>query len=562
MTVSTGGSGIAAISTGSGGAIVVNGGATLVQLSGSSPNFANDAAVGTASVSGGVVQSAGASASALAVHYDAASSSYSLSTGGATETFSSADLSPSSVSGHAIYDKSDGATLDLYTTEQQPGPKHNTPRQYVAMGFWQEGPINDGTATFEAFTFGIPTLASAAPRTGAANYDVDMVGRLSAPGQAVKSVNGAGVFEADFLTGQFKADISPVVTDLVSASGLSGDGIELIAQGTLSTSNASFSGTSAFEDDAGTHSTYYVGSVSGQLYGPAGQEVGAVITGANANGGKLVGAFFGAQTGTAPSENLTLTNIYTQQLLRGLQMDLTPYFETNQIWVQPGGTVQFVPGSSSNPAATFTPADIATPVLPNFTTYQKSVGGAPVEYDLYNVGPGNTELALTYSDLAMWRQGTSIWPSDQARTLYAVYGLPTNPGVVAGMSGSAQYAGVVYGGAYNYSGQTQFNITGTSAFAVDFGSQTLTGSMVLTGVLVGGSNRQAMGNFSFSGSLATGLNLGGSASFNLVDVSNGQGEGQLNTVFYGPKAEELGGVFQARLPDNTIVAGATVAKRR
>lgn len=552
------------------GSITLIGPETLATLLAAGPEFVINVMTGSATTSGGTVQSAALSPDRLVVNYDSASSSYSLSTSGGSETFSPADLASSGTTGHASYVNPDGSTLDLYTAQPH---TPSAPREYVALGLWQQGSVNDGTATFETFTFGIPTPAAAAPRTGEAAYDVDMIGRLSVPGAHIQSVDGPGVFEADFLTGRFKADISPNITDLVTGGGTFGGLTEVVAEGALSGSDATFSGTSSFENGV---NVYYVGSISGQLYGPAGQEVGATVTGDNPNGGQFVGSFFGAQTGNPPSENLTLTNIYTDQLFSVQGIDgsvqagesggLVGGFTTvtpTQLTIHAGGA-SFISGIGTSPwpAALYTSANVVASTLPNFTAYQQTIGGLPAEIDLYNVGPGNTELALTYMDIGLWRIGSGIPPQNQMELYYGAFGMLTDQGELSRMTGSAHYAGIAYGGADDATLATFYNVTGTTAVDVNFTAQTLSGSLSLSGTPSQGGPGVSFGTFTFSSSLE-GSPFGGT----LVDLSQAGsvGGGQLNIRFYGPAAEELGGPFYIQLnnqmPHTTNIWGVTAAKR-
>ena len=125
----------------------------------------------------------------------------------------------------------------------------------------------------------------------------------------------------------------------------------------------------------------------------------------------------------------------------------------------------------------------------------------PLELDLYKVGSGNTELALSYMDLALWRQTETApgSPSNQATAF--VFGLTTPQTVVAGLTGSAHYAGVAYGSAVDAEQQAAYTVSGSSTFDVSFSAQTMSGSMNLTGARIGGGAGQNFGTFSFSGAM-------------------------------------------------------------
>ncbi len=539
----------------------------LSQTLQSSPTFTVNAASGTASLSGGLVQSSAASTSAITVHYDANSISYTLSASGGNETFSSTDVSSVIARGNSVSTKADGSVLTFYTYSSQrnstvPLPTPGVARNYVALGALQQGSINDGTATFETFVFGNPTPDANMPRTGEAIYRVDMFGYLNVPGATIKSLSGSGVFETDFLSGQFKADISPFVQDITNGYGMSGGGIEIIAVGPLSQSSGAFSGTAAFQNG---NNGYYVGPLTGRLYGPSGQEVGASFTGDNANGGTMVGSFFGGQDGVGVPDNLTLTNVYVQQFI-GKVEGLVSTHETGtgfnsassstssqQVPIQPD------PADPSRFGFDYvTSANIVASSRPNFTTYSQNQGGSIVQLDLYKVGPGNSELVLTYTDLGIWR-GLPANINNVSSLEYDVFGITTPAGQVSRMTGSGQYNGVVYGGAADVALQTKYDVTGTSSFNVDFSGQTVSGSLALNGAPMGGGSTRSFGSFTFSGA------MGPSGAF-IPLAQSGSNVGQIWSLFYGPGAQELGSVFSITLnggtPSQTIaIGGATVAKR-
>ena len=507
-------------------------------------------------VSGGLVQSGSAAPLSLTVSFDASSSSYTLTVPGGSETFSPSELSASSTTGQTIYQKANGDQLTLITAS----PWSHKALNYVGLGVYQTSSTSGGvdTTTYSTFDYGTPTPATGVPRTGEAAYNVDLVGYLAVPGQTTKSLTGPGVFEADFLSGQFKANISPTETDLTTASGVTGGGIQLIAVGALSSSDATFSGNAQFTDNVG--STFYVGPITGRFYGPSAQEVGASFSGDNPNGGVVSGTIVGAQAGGAPGENLTLTNFYAQQLFYTQTVDnadISPGIA--QLTLYTNGNISFNGGAYT----TLTPADIVASTLPNFTTYKTTTSGIPIEFDTYNVGAGNTELALTYMDFGIWKENATIPPGSNESILYVTWGIPTPYGVLSRLTGTGQYTGVTYGTAINSTGQ--YDITGTSSLTVNFSTQSASGSMTMNGVLEGSSTTNNFGTFNFSGSIQA-ANPGEILQILPLQAYQGAtGVGHVYLQFYGPSAQEAGGPFLFQLnnglPNATSISGVIAAKQ-
>ncbi len=520
-------------------------------------------------ISSGIVQSSSTGAVALTVAYDAGSNSYTLTDSNHNAAFVSADRVAGEPAGVVGYSQSNGNQLTLYTTT----PSSHSPLSYVGLGVWsdtQNSGADRNTTTFDTFTYGTPTPASATPRTGAAAYSIDLVGYLTTPGVETRSLAGPGFFNADFLSGSFNAQVFPVETGLVSGSTTSGGGYQFIAGGALSSSNATFSGQASFSDN---NSINYVGPIAGRLYGPVGQDVGASFTGGNPNGGTVVGSFFGTQYGAPPGENLALPNIIVSQQFPaygGVFITIvtssggvseTEAFipSTSQITLAHGGAVAFSVGNQGSQDISSQSAIIAPPSRPNFTTYQETVGGNPIQLDLYKVGSGNTELALSYLDLGIWRQVEPVFSNNQTQTEtdseYFLYGLQTPMAVLGGLTGSAQYTGVAYGGSATLGNGGPYNVTGTSSFNVNFSSQSFTGSMTLNGANVGIGPAVSYGAFNFGGAI-------GLAGNQVTITQNGADAGQMVVRFYGPTAEEVGGTFT--LGNSTVgeyMQGVVAAKK-
>ena len=406
------------------------------------------------------------------------------------------------------------------------------------------------------------------------------MGYLAAPGIQTRYLNGSGFFNADFQSGAFSVLAYPTITGLVTGAAATPGSYQFVAGGSLSSSDATFSGEAGLADN--NINASYAGPIAGRFYGPTGQEVGASFSGSGPNGGSFVGSFFGAKLGVPPGVNVSLANLFVSQQFGIIDSDLMTgvpptgaalQYSTDQLTLTPGGNITLAHGAGYSflQDAIFTTANIVAPSRPNFTTYQETVNGLPLEFDLYKPGASNTELALTYMDIGLWSQAATPPQSPSNQSSAFVFGILTPSAVLAGLSGSAHYAGVVYGNAVDDNLAALYTVTGTSTFDVNFSSQTLSGSLNLTGAKVGGGAGESYGPFTFSGAAPLNSplppgNVGLAAT--AIPISfNGtvQGLSQIQVQFFGPGAQEVGGSFfisyKGINQDLIAISGAAAAKR-
>lgn len=522
-----------------------------------SQSFTNDA--DTATVAFDLTTKTGISGSSggstLTIHYDAPSQSYTLTVDGRTQSFGPTDVDPAkSDAGETTYAKSDSVNRDYLTLfKSLPGATH--PLQYVAQGFWQRNVVSGSRqdTQYSAFTYGIASPAAAIPRTGTAAYAIDTFGFASKPGQEPISFYGSGSFSVDFAAGLFSAMAYTTETKLVSGGGTLGGGIQLMATGHLSSSDGGFSGTAAYQGQLGTGT----GPLAGRFYGPSAQELGASFAGTGADGLAVAGSFTGSRDATLTPDNLTLTNLTHEQIFH---TRLANSANGGLNW-QNAETFQYGPPTSDLYGGQFTSADKIASADPNFTAYRKTFSSSydseDTTLELFKPGPANTQLALTYLSLGHWsttlNQGNGPHPVDQ----YFVYGFETPGQLLIGRTGSAHYQGIVYG--IGDGGATRYAITGTSHFDVDFSAQSYSGGLSLSGAPKGGGSVN-FGSYDFSAGLISGqAQLAGL-------TQGGQIMGQINPIFYGPDAQEIGAPFSLQTPSSgpagtVAITGVAVAKR-
>ncbi|WP_157132685.1 transferrin-binding protein-like solute binding protein [Novosphingobium nitrogenifigens] len=522
-----------------------------------SQSFANDGASQTAAFDlvTGNTTAGSSTAKPLTISYDATSNSYTITTQGRSQTFAPADMA-SAANGIAVYSKTSGTTTDRLTMLAANVTGYNSAApQYSGLAYWQRYSVS-GTGeatTFDIFTYGLDTPASAVPRTGQAAYATTVVGLVTLPGTEARMFQGTGRLDVDFLDGILSTSATTTETGLASGAVIGGTG-SLTGTGTLSSSANAFTGTVHYSGSGNSSS----GTLSGRFYGPSAQELGAAFSSSGSDGSAASGAIWGiASPGTTPI-NLSVANPATDQTYAAAaaELDSTPStgsstsLGTNPLAVTTAGDVTIGGGSSYLAQTTLANSDRVAATDTNFTSFQKTVNGATVALDMYR--PGNSELALTYMSFGRWRetpdaaaQGTSIYT-------YFVYGLTTDAATLAARTGTAHYAGVAYGTAFDSGTGTGNAVKGASAFDIDFNIGGYAGTIALK------SSSTDYGTFNASGTLSSGMPAQGSLT------GTKGGTGQITPSFYGPAAQEFGGPFRISISGSgsatTTIVGATVTK--
>ncbi|MGR4863053.1 transferrin-binding protein-like solute binding protein [Caulobacter sp. LARHSG274] len=531
---------------------------TFTGMSGTSQNVYN--------LTSGTTVSGSAAPATLSVAYNAASRSYQVSVDGRTQTFGQAEITSNS-NGETRFSKDLAGTRDNLTLVTTPY-SGTTSNRYVGLGYWQRSNRTGDRQSdqFATFVYGIETPATAAPRTGRANFDIDVFGASTVPGFEPSVLQGRGAFDVDFLAGIFSVKSYLTERALLTGAGVSGGGIELNGAGLLSSGDASFSGNVI----VGSRNATLTGSLAGRFFGPGAEELGATFSAVNGDGATAIGGFTG-QRGTSPAVNLTLTNIVTQQLFypqgMGVFADLVDgmagasvrtYRMIGQVYDHTSGNFSFGPGLSNMPGGEYTTASIVASSNPNFTVYEKAFDGRDVRLELYKVGQANSELALTYVTLGRWQSQERNGVVTGRQFHHFVYGLETLDRLLTTRTGSARYEGVVYGAGVNRTNAAEYDVRGTSVFNVDFTRQTYAGDLAVNGR--NGATVADFGRYNFAGQLGTKVSLA-------PLTYNGATVGELSTRFYGPTGEEIGGDFDLRVPESvqaggTLIGGVTVARRQ
>lgn len=520
-----------------------------------SQTFANESASlkGTWDRTTGTAIDGSSKRDTFSIRYDAATSSYALSTGTREETFSPSDVTAQD-GFETIYRRTDGSKSETLTLAKQPYAL-NAAMKYVAMGFWQSSNVagTSQSTEFSTFTYGLPTASAMMPRTGAAAYGIDVFGLVTMPGEEPRSFQGSGKFSVDFAQGVFTTQAYTEERSLTSEGGSSGGGIELRAGGSLSSSQGLFYGNAVYGSSYGQSS----GSIEGRFYGPGAEELGATFNTSNDRGMAAAGSIIGLHDDSQKPDNQTLTAMMSEQLFYSRGGSVVGSLR----WLN-SETFDFGPPSSDMVGGRFTINEKVASKDSNFTAYAKSgdngYGPQQVTLELYKAGPANTELEMTYASFGHW---TGVRAA-ATQEYYFNYGFATGNNLLAARTGTARYEGVVYGTGVNSNATARYDVRGTSHFDVDFGAQTFGGALAVAGTERTSGTRADFGKFDVAGKLfAYSSSLEGTIS------RGGAGLGSLWAQFYGPDAQEMAGTFYFNAPAGSGEArevgiqGAIVTRR-
>lgn len=537
-----------------------------------------------------------ASESTLSVRYDAASGGYTVThTDPATQQSRSQSFAPSSRDA-----AQSSASLDVYarttgTTQEslaltRPGTSGPLTYRYVGGGVWQRVTTSGERAdfSFDAFAYGVETAAADTPRTGAATFDVALIGALGSKSRLNPiALSGAGVLTTDFAGGTVTVTGTIIGTDtdiLQTAFSNRFDGSGRIGSGTNGfTGSFEFVGASRVS-----------GSMSGRFFGPAAEEVGASFSANDSFGDAAVGTIIGRRGSIAGATPLADLSGATSFDAPGafLTYDRDP--ATKQLIASPLGTggslgrdmsynglesVRYTPATKAFALTVREPTllrgrgldlsglsfdqsnIVAAKSDARRTVYEKTINGRTLQLTSYTPGPANPELALTYASFVKLEM---VYPvaagRDRAFEAYFPYGVET-PASQMPRLGTASYAGRLVGVAGsqhdftpNWSGPRPvdlFDLTGTAAFTADFGMRSLTATLNPVG-----TNRTTGATRDF-GSLT--------ASYGILSDSNRLGSPDyIAGAFFGPAANEVAVHFQlVSQPgsDGYVLTGVAFGKR-
>lgn len=188
--------------------------------------------------------------------------------------------------------------------------------------------------------------------------------------------------------------------------------------------------------------------------------------------------------------------------------------------------------------STFGPANINSAASDaTFTVYKKGSGSSVETFRRLNLGAGNPLIVLSYVDYGQWRRTSPGTGGSNVNDTYLVFGNRT-PAASVPKTGSGSYTTIVDGTFVNKNGV--YAVSGSGTFTANFGANSIAYNQTATGSRESGGSSINFGTLTGAGSIST-----TSRGFAGTGTANAEGyKLDVNGNFYGPAAQELGGVFK------------------
>ena len=437
------------------------------------------------------------------------------------------------------------------------------------------------TARIDQALFGFPTTTAGVPRTGSGSFNVGLSGAAAILGRTLETLTGSGALSVDFATGLISTlgtyQLSDRQPDDVGPPGTTTDSGIWTGAAQLSSAENAFAGTLALD---GTRD--FSGAWNGLFYGAGASHVGAILELTSADGGRIAGKMQGARGSGAGASQTPLAQLSASTALQAADAQylvtpsLSPSVSTTTfgavtVTYDPvGGTyrLQSDPGAATSGGVaidrTLARADIdAAAGDARFTAYRTPQFTARV----FKFDGTNPAITLSYTSFATLSETVDNRGRQSTVQHYIPFGGQT-PAFQMPRTGTGQYAGVVFGSGYNGATGRDASLSGTSAFAVDFGAGTASMVLALTTTDAVSGAASSLGNVTFGGNLGGFCPGGCPTNAFALAVTGGASTGSMNGLFYGPNAAEFGAAFRfdisspnGQSSSSSTFAGVTVGKR-
>lgn len=565
-----------------------NANADLITLA-SSESFTNNAVTGSASYpkppAPGTTSASGV---ALTVIYDAPSRTYTIADPSRSQSFAAATRdAATSTAQQDVFKIVNGDVTDTLALTKAATSGRLT-YQYVGSGFWQRTTDNAAatSAFIDAFTYGVETTDIAMRRTGAARFNVDLLGVTALADQPAR-LEGTGTLEADFETFQITTNIA---TTEFPTTGGSNPGPVFQGTATIGAAVNSFNGRFNM-------GPFQNGTWAGRFYGPDTKEVGATFFARDAgNNLSTVGTITGRHTADIASKatNKNLVNLTKDTFFvnSGAFVGYSREAGTNKLVFYPnigGGanansfislnykaaTQTYTYGSEAsifNPVTgvggefNFGPAQLSAALSDSrFSTYQVVINGVTTTLKLYKPAGSNSELQLSYTGFGHFTNiGAPSGGNEAGFERFFVYRLPDSLGGAVGVprTGSANYGAKIHGVATEGTDTFAHSLSGDASFAFNFANQNFTGSMSPVGTNRDTGATRNWGDYTYSGTI-----FGFTNQFDGRIVQGTTDVGGLFGWLTGPTADELGANFVVgplnvgQIGNQWILRGVLIGKK-
>jgi hypothetical protein len=498
-----------------------------------------------------------ASAISAAITFNAANNSYALTTPTGSITFGPSDVDATqSSAGAVVYVKTSGNRTDTLTLTR-PGTSGPITYRYVGGAFWQRTTTASGSVTgsIDALVYGVETPPASVPRTGSANYLVDLVGAITTADNLFPLVGG-GTISADFGSGQV------LVVGVIDIVPIRGTSSHFNGSAALSSVDGQFSGSFTFED-LGT----FNGQLSGMLFGPNAEEIGASWSAAN---GERVAV--GALLGRRDTDDLgnaafdpTTSALPNSQTFNSQEAVLRFDFDERLGFNQQVGDFVDISASSGPLAIRYDSAAnsyaLSAPGLYGYYRNSTFSGLGPTAQASWGRGAEVGPTSLTYLRAGLWTYSEGVGSTIKYRLSHHVYGMPTLQSELV-RTGTAGYRILVRGVAADNAYRNPMAFSGLGDLFVEFSDGRVSGYVPLDYGEMGGLSGlfpvTVLGSWRYSGTMAADRNaFAGTVEMDGIGTYVGLGSGQ----FFGPSAQEVGGIFVATEAGGHAAAGTFIGLR-
>lgn len=188
----------------------------------------------------------------------------------------------------------------------------------------------------------------------------------------------------------------------------------------------------------------------------------------------------------------------------------------------------------------FSPGEIvASQTSTAYTTYRDTATGSTLR--LLNQSSSNPVIALTYVTYGKWNIPKASGETYKFADNYVVFGQKT-PSASVPRSGTAAY-GAILDGSYQR-GAASYRLSGTARYTANFGSGTMGVTVTPVATPIAGGTALQFGTLTGSGYIyASGSPSNPNATFSAITPYVGTTRYASYGSFYGPQANEIGGVF-------------------
>ncbi|WP_037516106.1 transferrin-binding protein-like solute binding protein [Sphingopyxis sp. LC81] len=491
--------------------------------------------------------------------YDAGTDSFTLKAGSEQLVFGPGDFKVLSSKG-TRHEKIDGDKITQLDLDWGAQTDFTTTPGYVVLAqlISRQRDVATSIDRYRAidFAFGLPSAASAVPRSGNAAYDLTFSGTRSSNASAnLLDVAGHGTALVNFGTGRLEIAAKTFTFNFFGGGVISteSDG-EVKAVGAIVAGENRFTGR--FIAQAGA-SDSYAGDMTGSFFGPAAEDIGGALYGAS--GALYYSLAFAGYGLPETAVGDTLANLKGMTRFRTVRTTLSlpgsgflnppPLAETIR-YNADTGTYTFPAGGNAGLFLTVGPANRAADKDAGDLrahTGTEVVAGTKIDYSV-GLFDGNTDgIELTY---ASFMRVFTHRDSGGDGLEYIGFGSFTPPDQLP-RSGSATYAGRLFGDV-NDGSKIVASLNGRSDLTANFGTGVLAASLFPNRVGLDGVST-ALGRYDFAGSIDA-----FTAAFNGAWNS---GTGSLIGRFYGNAAQEYAAVFNINDPAAGNMTGIAIGKQ-